>query len=305
MLEEEEACSRIAARQHGLVTAAQAKAVGFSKHMISRRVVAGVWARVLPSVFRLGGAVRTHAQRLQAAALWAGDDGALSHGAAAAVWGFDVFRDALPELTVTTDRRLDGALRVHRVDSLPKRDIVTRRGLRITSMPRTLLDVAGSGDDRVTRACINEALRRRWLTVETLRQLVADSRGAPGVEVLRELLQELEGGDGPTESQLEDAVVEALIWAGLPRPRRQLAAVVDGRVRRLDFQFEGTPVVLEADGFAWHSTLRAFDEDRARHNALTSRGFILIRWTWAALQQHPERLTGQLREVLARFIRLA
>ena len=305
MLEAEEACSRIAARQHGLVTGEQARAAGFSKFMIARRVAAGVWSRVLPAVFRLGGAARTHAQRLQAAALWAGDDGVLSHGAAAVVWGFDVFREAPPELTMTCDRRLDGVLRVHRVDSLARAEIVTRRGLRITSMTRTLLDVAAAGDDRATRACLNEALRRRWLTVETLRRLVADAQGARGVEVLRELLHELEGGDGPTESQLEDAVVEALIWEGLPRPRRQCAVVVDGRVRRLDFQFAGTPVVLEADGFAWHSTSRSFEEDRARHNALTARGFIVICWTWAALHQHPERLARQLREVLARFMTLA
>lgn len=301
MLQADEQCSKIAARQHGLVTTEQAQRAGFSKFMISRRVSAGVWSRVLPSVYRLGGAERTHAQRLQAASLWAGDDGVLSHGAAAAVWGFDTFRDAAPELTLTVDRRCGGVLRVHRVDTLPAADVALRRRLRITSLPRTLLDVASAGVDSLTRACLNEALRRRWLTVDALRTLVSDAHRERGVEVLRDVLSELEGGDGPTESQLEDAVVEALIWAGLPRPRRQRSVVVDGRVRRLDFQFVDAPVVLEADGFAWHSTLRAFEEDRARHNSLTARGFIVLRWTWAALQQHPERLTNQLREVLRRF----
>ncbi len=65
--------ARIATRQHGVVSQAQAIDAGMSRSAISRRVDAGRWVRVLPRVYRIGGAPATGRQGMMAATLWAGD----------------------------------------------------------------------------------------------------------------------------------------------------------------------------------------------------------------------------------------
>jgi len=55
---------------------------------------------------------------------------------------------------------------------------------------------------------------------------------------------------------------------------------------------------VECDGYAFHSDVRAFERDRQRINALTARGVVVLRWTWAALHERPQELTDELRVVL-------
>ena len=69
----------LAARQHGLVTDAQAGAVGFSPDALWRRVRSGAWVRVLPGVLRSTATVVSLQQMAMAAVLWAGPDAVASH----------------------------------------------------------------------------------------------------------------------------------------------------------------------------------------------------------------------------------
>ena len=291
----------LAAKQHGLLSRSQAIAAGVSNDQIQRRVASGQWQRVHPRVYRVHGAPRTWFSDLQAAALWADKPGALSHGAAASLWGFSRFEDAPPELTITTHRKQSTNVKLHVVNTLPSSDVVMLRGLRVTSRHRTLLDLAGTCDPLTARACFDEAMRRRWTTTEQLSRLVERSPHTRGVELIRSLVHEYEGGNGPTESELELGVYELVDSEGLPRPVKQRPVMAGGRLRRLDFFFPGTPIVLEADGFAWHATLDAFERERSRHNALTMRGFVVIRWTWRAINDEPEKCAAQLRALLSRY----
>ncbi|MDP3503840.1 MAG: DUF559 domain-containing protein [Myxococcales bacterium] len=68
---------------------------------------------------------------------------------------------------------------------------------------------------------------------------------------------------------------------------------------RLDFRFEGTNVVIEADGFAWHVNPVSFEKDRQRANALAARGFVVLHWTWAALEDRPDVLVAELQRALS------
>lgn len=291
----------VAAKQHGLISRPQALAAGLSEHQIRRRVSTRHWERVLPHVYRVRGAARSWLATLHAAALWAGASGALSHGAAASLWGFTRFEGAPPELTLLDHRKPPPGLCAHWVRAFAPHDVVVLRGLRVTSRLRTLLDLAGTCDAMTARACVDEAMRRRWVTSDQLKRLVERSTHTRGVELLRTLVAEYEGGNGPTESELEAYVYEVLDDAGLPRPQKQRVVTAGGKARRLDFSFPGTPLVLEADGFAWHANLDAFEKERNRHNALALRGLTVIRWTWRALHDEPERLVAQLRALLSRY----
>lgn len=292
---------RLASRQHGVITRVQACAQGLSQRAISRRVESGHWETLFPSVYRVEGAPRSWHQRLAAALLWAGRGAALSHRVAAGLHGFARgARDGL-ELTVSRDLRLPAPAAVHRVSALMPRDLSSVLGLAVTSPTRTLVDLAATSLVQDLRASVDEALRRRWTTLDRLQVAVCRAAHQPGVVALRAIVAELAGGDAPTQSELESRVAEVLEAAGLPRPIRQQVVVVGGAVRRMDFRVPGTPVVIEADGYAYHSGFDTFERQRERHRALASRGLVVLPWTWAAVRDRPEHLVVQLVETLSRF----
>lgn len=173
-----------------------------------------------------------------------------------------------------------------------------RRGMRVTSLLRTVLDLAATESERDVEAALDSALTRKLTTSEDLRRFVDRHAGERGVVLLRRLLERYEGGDGPSESELESRVLELVDDAGLPRPVRQQSIKLGGRTRRLDFRFAGSNVVIEADGFAWHANPVSFEKDRQRANALAARGLVVLHWTWAALEERPDVLVTELLRAL-------
>lgn len=287
-------CLRVAARQHGVVSRAQVLETGVSSDQLGRRRRCGAWQRLFPGVFRVEGAPSTWRQRLKAAALWAGEGHALSHGTAAALHGFDWFRGTeAVELTTVKNLRANGVT-THVVSVLDPREVASVECFRVTSVPRTLLDLAAVLPMNDTRQLCDQAMRRKWMNLDRFEQLLERHGGSPGCKVLRALTHEYAGGDGPTESQLEDLVRTLLEQAGLPKPVKQRTVCAGRRLRRLDFHFPGTKVVIEADGYAWHASVEAFERDRQRRNALTLKGFLILQWTWSALQTRPEELLIEL-----------
>ena len=291
---------RLAARQNGVVARAQVLAEGMTARQIDRRREKRLWASVLPGVYRIEGSPPTWVQQVHAAALWVGDTGVLCHRTAATLWGLPRFAEGGP-IHVSQRGYLPAPDRVvtHQTELAP-RDIVWHQGLRVTSLSRTLLDLAATEEPGDFRAAVDFALSRKRLSLDEFRALVIRSKGRRGVRLLRSMLRVFEGGDGPTESELEARVMDLIDAEGLPRPRRQSSLRVAGRWRRLDFRFPGTNVVIEADGFAWHANPISFEKDRERANALAARGFVVLHWTWQALEHRPGVLVIELQRALER-----
>jgi len=272
-----------------------------SSDRLESRTRAGAWQRLFPGVFRVEGAPATWRQKLKAASLWAGEGHALSHATAAALHGFDWFRgtDAIA-LTTVKNLRAPGVL-THQVSVLQPREVASVECFRVTSVPRTLLDLSATLAPPEVKRLTDEAMRRKWMNVDRFEQLLERHGGSPGVKLLRELVDEYAGGDGPTESALEALVRDLLEQAGLPKPHKQRVVRTRRAVRRIDFHFPGTPVLIEADGFAWHATIDAFERDRQRRNELTLRGFQILQWTWSALRDRPEELLLELCTLLGQY----
>lgn len=292
-------CLRLAATQNGVVSRAQAKQCGMTARQIEARLESGRWQRVMPAVYRVEGSPPTWRQQLKAASLWARTRFALSHHAAAALWGFSRYPEGAIELTLTRFSRAPTGVVLHQVDVLEPRAVASLEGLRVTTVERTLLDLAGCDGPEDVRAACDEAMRRKWTNTERMSVAIERAGRRPGVALLRSLVDGYLGGQGPTESELETHVVELLQACGLPTPTRQARVVVGGRVRRLDFRIPGTRVVIEADGYAWHSSPESFERDRERNNALIARGFRVLHWTWRALREEPHTLVGQLLTLLS------
>lgn len=291
---------RLAARQHGVLQRVQAAEAGLTRWQIRHRLRIGRWEELFPDVFRVEGTPRAWLQQLKAATLWAARGAAVSHRAAAALHGFDRYRPGPVELTVSRVLRPPNDVVLHVTQALPWRELTAVRGICITSVTRTLVDLAAEDPEPDVRAAVDQALHRQWTTLDKLEVATQRAARRPGVGFLRALLSLYRGGEGPSESELEARVLELLESAGLPRPERQRVVHVGGRLRRIDFHVPGTPILIEADGYAHHAGLAAFEKDRQRNNALTARGYRVLHWTWAALRDRSDELLVQLWEMLAR-----
>jgi very-short-patch-repair endonuclease len=295
----------MAAGQAGVVHRSQVRAAGFSRKCVRARLRDGRWIELYPGVFRVGGATPSVHQRLVAAALWAGDGTiraptfTLSHRCAAASWRFGRFPEGPVELMSERDLRPPPPTIVHVVERLDPNDVTCRDGLPVTTAARTLFDLSSVCRTADVRASLDEALRRRWTTLELLEAMARRVVHHPGVIVFRSLVEAVAGGEPVTESELESLVLDLIDAEGLPRPTKQQRLKCAGRGVRLDFVYPAQKVVIEADGRAWHTGAAQFERDKARDNALAIDGYLVLHWTWAAVRDRPRELAAQLRTALA------
>jgi very-short-patch-repair endonuclease len=286
-----------AAESQGLVTRKRAKAF-LTESQLRTRLSSKAWVRVFPSVYRVAGAPVTWRQNIEALLLWAGKGAALSHRTAAALHGFERFSEGPLELTSRIRVRPPAGVRLYRVTAIAPCDLEDLEDLTVTNATRTLLDLAATTDSFTLRASIDQALREKKTTLEKLEKIVARSRNRPGVIDLRELLREFNGADGPSESELEYLVLELIRTAGLPKPKVQWRVIAGSKRRRLDLIFADQRVIIEADGYATHSGIDRFEDDRERNNSLAAGGFTVLHWTWRAVHDRPEELIAELYAVL-------
>jgi predicted transcriptional regulator of viral defense system len=143
----------LAARQWGVVSAAQLRALGLDKDAVLRRVRAGRLHRLHRGVFAVGHTVLKREGRWIAAVLACGEGAILSHRSAAAHWGLLQTEATRTDVTIPHARAGDATIRLHRSRSLIARDTDTHEGIPITSVARTLLDLAATvRPDRLERA---------------------------------------------------------------------------------------------------------------------------------------------------------
>ena len=237
----EAAALQRAATQCGVIRRDQALVAGLTARQIERRLDSGRWAVMFPGVYRVEGAPTGFRQTLHAAALWAARDYAFSHRTAATLWGFGRYPEGPVELVLARHGRPPPGLVVHRVPELSFHDVRLVDGLRVTTRTRTLVDLAGDEAGEDLRATVDEALNRRWVSLDQLEAELEKRSHRRGLAVVRALVRRYRGGDGPSESELEARVLELLEGAGVQHVERQRRLVVGGRLRRLDFRLRGTP----------------------------------------------------------------
>jgi predicted transcriptional regulator of viral defense system len=160
----------LASEQAGYFTAAQAKTVGYTYQAQAHHVAAGNWLRIDRGLFRLTEWIPGVHDELSRWTLWSKGKGVVSHESALAAHEFGEFESAHVNLTVPPGFRMrDSAVVLHHAD-LADIDIVQRTGYRVTSVVRTIVDVAATGVDaaQLSRA-ISEAQSRGLLSLRALR----------------------------------------------------------------------------------------------------------------------------------------
>ena len=283
----------LAATQHGVVAFAQLVALGLSRQSIGRRVRAGRLHRVHQGVYAVGHKRLTQRGRWVAAVLAGGDAAVLSHRSAAALWQILPVRG---ETHVTTPRALhdrDG-IEFHS-QSLQFDEITERDGIPVTTVARTLVDIAASEPDYFVRA-FNEAEFRRLDDEAGLTDLLSRSPSRAGALTIRKVLGH--AYTGITREELEHRFLVLVDKFDLPRPLLNQPLTIDGRTIYPDAAWPDARLIVELDSRAAHETTSRFDSDRERDRFLALAGWLVVRVTWKHLTTDANRLAADLRELI-------
>jgi hypothetical protein len=245
-------------------------------------------------VYAVGHTVLTDEGRLMAAVLAGGPGTVLSHRSAAAHWGIRP-PDGRPEITTPRRRLAQPGLRL-RYSLLPPDEVTTHAGVAVTTVPRTLFDLAAVVSPAQLNRAVNEAEIRRLWDPLSLDDLLSRHPRRPGAAAIRAVLAT--PGAGITRNDLEDGFLGLLEAARLPRPGTNVPIEVNGVWIEPDCMWRAQRLIVELDGNATHATRSAFESDRARDRALIAAGWRVMRITWRQLHDEPETLTRDLRASL-------
>ena len=279
----------LVARQAGVISLRQAVASGVSAATVQRRARDGAWERLHPAVHLVGGHRLTDEARIRAAALWAGEQAAVS-GSAAAYW-HGLLDRAPDEIEVTVPRRCGPGrrpgVRVRRRD-LAAVDLIGTRNLWTTALPLTVLETAVALPDG--SAFLDRALQRH-VRFATAYRAFCRNMGRHGSSAAGRMLV--------AAADRADSAAERLLV------RILRAAAIDGWVLgypfgpwRIDLAFPESKVAVEVDGWAWHVDAERFRNDRRKQNALVRAGWDPLRFTWHDLDQGPAAAIEEIRATL-------
>ena len=252
----DEVIARMASRAHGVVTHSELLAAGVTREEIRARRRRGSLLSAHRGVYRVGHAARSTEAEYLAAVRACGPAAVLSGRAAAYLLGLLKGRLPRPEITAPTERRVPGAT-TRRSRRLDPRETTIWRGVAVTSVARTLVELAAVLDsDALARACHEAGVLHRT-TPADVDAVLARQPNAPGAGKLRSVLN---GEVQVTLSGLERRFLALLRDEGLPVP-------VTNRIagsRRVDCRWHEHSLTVELDSYRYHSSRHAWEQDRRR-----------------------------------------
>ncbi len=279
--------------QKGYVVREQLLAAGLSRSAIGHRLrhgrlherYRGVYAVGLPSADPLGGEM--------AAVLLFRGHAVLSHRSAAKVWGIlGTEEDHVTVTVVGRDHRSRPGLTVHRAKTLDRSDIRLRHGLPVSSPARTVIELASEVSGEELEKAIAEARVKRLLSDQELRRAAQRASGRRGAGRVLRLLEE---GVAYTRSKAERRMLALLRKAQLPIPRTNVRLCG----YQADFFWAEQRLIVETDGYQFHSHRRAFEHDRKRDQVHVAAGYRVIRITWWQLRDEPLAVLARVAQALS------
>jgi very-short-patch-repair endonuclease len=288
----------LAERQWGVVSLAQLRALGLPRGAIKHRLAVGRLHGLYRGVYAVGHtALRAEGRRL-AAVLACGQGAVLSHVSAAAHWGLLHTAATKTDVTAPATRRgPGGAIRLHRTRSLDARDTTTHEHIPITTIARTLLDLAAAaGEARLERA-LAQAHHLRLYDHEAITDVLARANGHRGTGALARATAR----EDPkwTANDFEARFLRLVRDAKLPEPlvNHALDAPDHGHCRP-DFLWPAHDLVVETDGWETHGTRIAFVADRRKDAALTAAGYRVVRFSADDVRDRPGTIVARLATLL-------
>jgi very-short-patch-repair endonuclease len=289
----------LAGRQHGVVSRRQLVELGMSESGVERRLRVGRLHVLHPGVYAVGHRLVSREGHWLAGVLRAGPGAILSHRSAAALWG--VRRGGgtgAIEVTCPRKTRSHGRIRRH-CGRVPAEEATSRRRIPVTTLARTLMDLAALVSLEGLEAAIREAEylhRFRLQDLAAIRESHPGRRGVARVDACLELLGH--GPRGRTRTRLESRFAALLARTDLPPPRLNALLDLDGFRIEADCLWSEQRLIVELDGGEAHGTRTAFESDRERDRRLQVAGWRIVRVTWRQLND-PSAVIADLRQLLS------
>jgi hypothetical protein len=282
--------ARIAGRQYGVVTRAQLLDAGLSPKQIDRRLESGALLVEFPGVYRVGHRAPSVEARYTAAVLAGGEGARLCGHAAGHLLGLLKGAAPTPEIEAPRKRRIEGIV-THRTRSAHPLDATTWHGIPVTTVPRTLVDLAATLSlDDLVRAC-HEAEVKHHVTPAQVERVLARRPSTKGAKKLRAALH----GDMPvTLSALEKRFLGLLREHGLPLPETNRPA----GSHRVDCRWPDHALTVELDSYRFHNSRYSWEQDRHRERDAYARGDDFRRYTYGDVYEDNAAMLRELRALL-------
>ena len=236
-----------------------------------------------------------HAEhRWMAAVLATGADSALSHTSAGRLWGIWRGPESGTHVVAPRQRRPRAGIASHRSCSLRAGDLTRRRGIPVTGVERTIVDLADVLTVHQLANVMHEAAYRKLLNVRRLRAAIRRARGRTGLPRVESALRSYLAGSAGTRSKLEDRFFALLHAHDLEPPAVNVRVRAAGRAIEVDFFWPAHKLCVEVDG-PGHRRPGTRADDAARDALLAAQGFAVVRVTASDLDRRGASVVARLR----------
>jgi hypothetical protein len=275
----------LASRAKGIVTRPELLCAGVSQGQIRHRLEVGYLLPEYDGVYRVGHRAPNFESSYMAAVKARGEGALLSGMAAAYLFGLIKGKAPPAEVTAPTDR--DGA---RYSPSICANDATTWRGIPVTTVPRTLIDVAPQlSEQELARICHEAGVLHKVTPAMVERLLIPNT---PGAAKLRAVMR---GDIKVLLSKLEKRFNERLKEAGLPLPQTNRPA----GGRRVDCRWPDHNLTVELLSYTFHNSRHAWENDQRRQREAYARGDEFRTYTWDDVFVEPEPIMRELATLLA------
>jgi len=285
-----------------MISRTQLLRLGLGAGAIEHRVRTGRLLTSRRGVYSVGVAPPTRECRWAAALLACGPGAVLSHLSAAALWELRPLDPVTIDVSVprrgTRPRR---GIRVHRPRHLDAEDVTRRHKLPVTSVHRTLIDLAETLSTRSRERALDEAEFLRLLDLADVRASIQRHRGRNGAARLAKVLTRHEPGATRTRTALEEDFYVLVSTAGLPKPEVNVPL----GPFTVDFLWRDSRLAVETDGGASHDRRSQRERDSRRDAWLAAADYQPLRFTWDQVHNRPAEVLAALRAKLTNAARAA
>jgi hypothetical protein len=288
--------AELASRQYGVVGRRQLVELGFGKEAIKLRLRVGRLHLLHREAYAVGHRVVPKRGKWLAAVLAMGPGAFLSHAGAAALWGLAGDRPRV-DVTAPGGRQVPPGrkgIRVHRCKFAPD-EVVVHDGIPVSTVARTLFDLAERSPPHQMKSAWDEASRLRLLRLSEVAAVYERGYGRRARKRIKPLLDGERRHVEDTTSPLEDRFVEFCATYRLPPP--QTNVLVEGD--EVDALWPAARLIVELDSWEFHSHRQAFETDRSRDADHLLAGYRTIRVTHLRLDREGAPLAAQIRALLA------
>jgi very-short-patch-repair endonuclease len=284
----------LADRQHGVVSREQLLGAGMGRGAIARGVESGRLRPVFRGVYAVGHVALRREGYWMAALLACGSTAVLSHRTAATIWEL-LAGPPMPVDVITTagKGRKRAGITTHRT-RLDPLDALVIDDLRVTTPSRTIVDLAATLSGRALRDVVERAQDLRRFDPEDLKATLTRAAPRRGARRLDDLLTLMAPDADRARSHLERLFLALTRKARLPRPAPNHE--IGGRKR--DFVWSEHRLVVETDGYRYHSSRAARRRDNRRDRHLTALGWRPVRFTYEEIAFEPAAVAKELTGLL-------